>query len=258
VYEVHCASDYLGQIRVTMSVWTPCQMKRCGSGYVDSQKEIFMDTCTLQYSIRRKLLAGATDAVLVKAAKSGDHTAFAQLWERHSNKVFLTVCRITGNRDDAEDVLQEAWMKVYTHLKTFVGRASFSTWVTRIAINSALMALRRKRAHPETSMDVYDGDAWHFLDVADQTEDVEELFTRQESAQCLKRAIGRLKPRLRKVVEIHQLNDSSLRETTDLAGITIGATKSRLLRARLSLRKALQRESEETSLRHREHHIRSV
>ncbi|WP_263354164.1 RNA polymerase sigma factor [Acidicapsa acidisoli] len=218
-------------------------MKSCGSGYVDSQKGIFMDTCTLQYGISRKLLAGATDAVLVKAAKSGDHTAFAQLWERHSNKVFLTVCRITGNRDDAEDVLQEAWMKVYTHLKTFVGRASFSTWVTRIAINSALMALRRKRAHPETSMEVYVGDAWHFLEVADQTKDVEELFTRQESAQRLKQAIRRLRPRLRKVVEIQQLNDRSLKETADLAGITVGATKSRLFHARISLRKALQRES---------------
>ena len=199
-----------------------------------------MDTCISQYDFSRKLLAGVTDTVLVTAAKSGDQTAFTQLWERHSNKVFRRVYRITGNRDDAEDVLQEAWMKAYAHLKTFAGRASFSTWITRIAINSALMALRRKRTHPETSMEFYDGETWRFLDVADQAKDVEELFTMNESAQRLKRAICRLKPIQRKVVEIRHLGEESLKETADLAGISMGATKSRLLRARISLRKALQ------------------
>ena len=199
-----------------------------------------MDTCISQYDFSRKLLAGATDTVLVSAAKSGDHTAFAQLWERHSNKVFRRIYRITGNRDDAEDVLQEAWMKAYAHLKTFAGRASFSTWITRIAINSALMTLRRKRTHPEASMEVYDGETWRCMDVADQTKDVEELFTRQERAQRLKRAICRLKPLQRKVVEIHYLREGSLKETADLAAISKGATKSRLSRARISLRNALQ------------------
>ena len=134
-------------------------------------------------------------------------------------------------------------MKAYAHLKAFEGRASFSTWITRIAINSALMALRRKRTHPETTMEFYDGETWRFLDVADQTKDVEELFTRRESAQRLKRAICRLKPLQRKAVKIHYLNDGSLKETADLAGISMGATKSRLSRARISLRKALQSES---------------
>jgi RNA polymerase sigma-70 factor, ECF subfamily len=222
-------------------------MKSCASGYGDSQKGIFMDACISQYDFSRTLLAEATDAVLVTAAKSGDDTAFAQLWERHSTKVLRRVYRITGNRDDAEDVLQEAWMKAYAHLKAFEGRASFSTWITRIAINSALMALRRKRAHPESSMEVYDGETWRSLDVADQTKDVEELFTRHESAQRLKRAICRLKPLQRKVVEIHQLNDGSIKETADLAGISTGATKSRLSRARASLRKALQQKSASVS-----------
>ena len=199
-----------------------------------------MDTCIAQYDNNRILLAGATDAILVSAAKSGDHTAFAQLWERHSNKVFRRVYRITGNRDDAEDVVQEAWMKAYAHLKTFAGRASFSTWITRIAINSALMALRMKRAHPETSMEVYDGEAWRILEAVDQTKDVEELFTRQESAQRLRRAIRGLKPPLRKVVEIHQLNQGSVKEIANLAGISMAATKSRLYRARSSLRRALR------------------
>ena len=137
-------------------------------------------------------------------------------------------------------------MKAYAHLKTFAGRASFSTWITRIAVNSALMALRRKRAHPESSMEVYDGETWRSLDVADQTKGVEEILTRHENAQRLKRAICRLKPRQRKVVEIHQLHDGSIEETADLAGISVSATKSRLSRARISLREALQSKERES------------
>src|ERR1700723_2580335 len=104
-----------------------------------------------------KLVArGATDEVLVAAAKSGDHAAFVELWARHSNTAFKTAYRIMRNQDDAEDAIQEAWMKAYVHLNTFDGRAKFSTWLTRITINSALMTLRRRRTHPETSMEVDD------------------------------------------------------------------------------------------------------
>src|ERR1700756_4706085 len=90
------------------------------------------------------LTAAATDEVLVGAAKAGDRPAFAELWERHSNTAFKMAHRITKNLEDAEDVIQDAWLKAYVHLATFDGRARFSTWLTRIVINSALMTLRRK------------------------------------------------------------------------------------------------------------------
>src|SRR6266481_4030014 len=96
--------------------------------------------------------SAATDEDLVAAAKSGDHPAFVELWTRHSKIAFNMVYRITGNRDDAEDVVQDAWMKAYVHLNTFDGRSQCSTWVTRIAINSALEILQKTRARPETSM----------------------------------------------------------------------------------------------------------
>jgi RNA polymerase sigma-70 factor (ECF subfamily) len=76
-------------------------------------------------------------------------------------------------------------MKAYVHLKTFDGRAKFSTWLTRIAINSALMTLRRKRAHPETSMEVTDGNTWQHWEVADQTKDVEKLYATHEGVGAL-------------------------------------------------------------------------
>ena len=181
-----------------------------------------------------------TDDVLVAAAKLGDHHAFAELWTRHSKIAFNMAYRITGNRDDAEDTIQDAWMKAYTHLNTFDGRAKFSTWLTRIAINSSLMILRRKRARPERSMEITDGDSWQPWEIADQTKNVEELYARHERVEHLRRAICCLKPTLRNVVEIHQSNDSSVKEVAELAGISVAATKSRLLRARKILREALK------------------
>jgi RNA polymerase sigma-70 factor, ECF subfamily len=158
--------------------------------------------------------SAATDEVLVAAAKLRDHHAFVELWTRHSRKTFNVAYRVTGNQDDAEDAIQDAWMKAYMHLDTFDGRAKFSTWLTRIAINSSLMILRRKRARSETSMEIKDGDTGQHWEIAD----------------------GRLHPTLRNVVEIRQSNDHSVKEVAELAGISVAATKSRLLRARKILR----------------------
>jgi RNA polymerase sigma-70 factor (ECF subfamily) len=181
-----------------------------------------------------------TDEVLVAAAKLGDHPAFLELWTRHSSRAFKTTYRITGNRADAEDAIQDAWMKAYLHLNTFDGRAQFATWLTRIAINSSLMILRRKRARPETSMEIAEGDTWQHWEIADQTKNVEELYARYERVERLKRAICRLQPTLRNMVEIQQSNDRSLKEVAELAGISVAATKSRLLRARKILRKTCE------------------
>jgi len=202
---------------------------------------VFMNTLGFQDEIDMKLVAAdATDEALVAAAKLGNHPAFAELWTRHSNRAFKTAYRIVGNRDDAEDVIQDAWMKTYVHLKTFDGRSKFSTWLIRITINSALMTLRKKRVHPETSLEVVvDGESWHHGEIADPTEDVEDFYARCERVESLRRAICRLQPTLRNVVEIHQSNDRSVKEIAELAGISLAATKSRLLRARKVLRRTL-------------------
>jgi RNA polymerase sigma-70 factor, ECF subfamily len=187
-----------------------------------------------------KLVASAaTDEALVAAARLGNHPAFSELWTRHSNTAFKMAYRIVGNRDDAEDVIQDAWMKAYVHLRTFGGRSKFSTWLIRITINSALMTLRRKRVHPETSIEVVDGESRQRREIADPTEDVEDFYARCERVESLRRAICRLQPTLRNVIEIHQLNDRSVKEIAELAGISLAATKSRLLRARKVLRRAL-------------------
>jgi RNA polymerase sigma-70 factor, ECF subfamily len=178
-----------------------------------------------------------TDEALVAAAKSGDHAAFLELWARHSNRAFKTAYRITGNQNDAEDAFQDAWMRAYMHLNTFDGRAKFSTWLTRIAINSSLKVLRTKRAHPETSIGITHDDSWQHLEIVDPAKNAEEVYVTHEGLERLRGAICRLKPSLRTVLEIHQSNDRSLKEVAEFAGISVAATKSRLSRAKKSLRK---------------------
>src|ERR1700728_4621571 len=95
----------------------------------------------------------ACDTYLVAATKDGDHQAYAELCRRHSPQIFRTVLRITGNTADAEDTLQEALLKAYIHIRGFEGRSAFSSWLTRIAINSALMLLRKKRSQPVFSFE---------------------------------------------------------------------------------------------------------
>jgi RNA polymerase sigma-70 factor (ECF subfamily) len=180
-----------------------------------------------------------TDEILVAAAKSGDRPAFLELWTRHSSRAFKTAYRITGNRYDAEDAFQDTWMRAYVHLNTFDGRARFSTWLTRIAINSSLMILRAKRAHPGTYIEITDGDTWQHLEIADTAKNAEEIYLTHEGLERLRRASRRLTPSLRNVLETHQSNDSSLKEVAEFTGISVAATKSRLTRAKRTLRKAL-------------------
>jgi RNA polymerase sigma factor (sigma-70 family) len=206
------------------------------------QEAVLMESSGLQNEFKLNFVdSAATDEALVAASKRGDHPSFVELWTRHSNRAFKMVYRITGNRDDAEDAIQEAWMKAYMHLSTFDGRAKFSTWLTRIAINSALMTLRRKRAHPETSMDwSADGEIWQQWEMADKRANTEEHYVRKETERHLKRAIHRLRPALRTIIEIQQAHDSSVKEISEVAGISVAAAKSRLLRARTVLRRSLR------------------
>jgi RNA polymerase sigma-70 factor (ECF subfamily) len=204
-----------------------------------------MDSQRQQDELRANVKFAAvvpTDDILVADTKLGDHHAFAELWTRHSKTAFKMAYRITRNRDDAEDAIQDTWMKAYAHLNTFDGRAKFSTWLTRIAINSSLMILRRKRSRPESSMEITDGDTWQHFEIADQAKNAEEVYAAHERLELLRRAIGCLQPLLRNVVEIHQSNDRSVKEIAELAGISVSATKSRLLRARKALRRAFERE----------------
>ena len=201
-----------------------------------------MQSCGVRAKIDLNSFGPSTsEAILVEAAKSGSHSAYEELWARHSDTAFRSAYRILRNRDDAEDTLQDAWMKAFVHLKTFDGRSKFSTWLTRIAINSALMVLRRKRSHPETSIDGSgDGETWDQWEVPDNRSNIEDLYLKKEAELKLKEAIESLRPPLRFVMEIQRLHYGTNKEIADAAGISVAAVKSRLVRARALLRSSLQ------------------
>jgi RNA polymerase sigma-70 factor (ECF subfamily) len=182
-----------------------------------------------------------SDALLVSAAKSGDAIAFVELSARHSEMILRRTYRIVKNWQDAEDVLQESFMKAFVHLNGFQERSSFSSWLTRIAINSSLMLLRKRRGHLEISTDAMCdefGD-WNRWGPRDGAESPESRCARREREELLKGAIQRLPPLLREVVQLSHGEDRSMEEVAQFLGISVPAVKSRLARARTALRTSL-------------------
>jgi RNA polymerase sigma-70 factor (ECF subfamily) len=191
-----------------------------------------------------------SDEMLVSYARSGDATAFVELTKRHANKVFQAAYRITRNRQDAEDALQDSFLRAFVHVKDFQEKSSFATWLTRIAINSALMILRKKRGGSEIPLDGSDGqngnfDAWEPRSYLD---DPESSYFRREKRRLLRRAIDQLPPVSRDVVQLRQTRDCSVKEIAQSLGITVSAVKSRLSRANSALRASLLQTGSEPPL----------
>jgi RNA polymerase sigma-70 factor (ECF subfamily) len=181
------------------------------------------------------------EGLLISAAKSGDTVAFVELSERHSNKILRRVYRIVKNWQDAEDVLQESLMRAFLHLKDFEERSSFSSWLTRIAINFALMSLRKKRGYIEISMEVINDDhgTGYRWEPRDPAESPESHCSRREREDLLEGAIRRLPPTLRQVVQMKLIDGRSGEEVSQTLGISVPAAKSRLARAKMALRVSL-------------------
>jgi RNA polymerase sigma-70 factor (ECF subfamily) len=182
-----------------------------------------------------------SEAALVSMAKLGDKDAFVELSQLHSTKILRTIFHITRNWHDAEDALQDAMLRAFSHLKDFQEKSSFCTWLTRIAINSALMMLRKKRVCYEIPIEGSDdsGDNYERWEAKSSAENPESRLARKEKEELLNDAILRLPQTLRVVVELRQARGSSTKEIAQALGITVPAVKSRLSRARLSLRAAL-------------------
>lgn len=173
------------------------------------------------------------------ASKDGHQAAFGELFARYSQRILRTTLRITRNREDAEDAVQDSFLNALVHIGSFEGRSSFSSWLTRIAINSALMKLRKNRAYPEVSIDGPTGASEDFApyESADPQPNPEERFARRQRDRILAGAVRSLRPSLRQIVEIRRLRGSSLRETARILGISTAAAKSRLHHARVALRR---------------------
>jgi RNA polymerase sigma-70 factor (ECF subfamily) len=188
--------------------------------------------------------ANIDESTLVAQAREGDTIAFGELVRRYEGKIFRLAQHITQNREDAEDVLQETFLKAYEHLDQFQGNSKFYTWIVRIAVNQALMKLRRRKADRSVSLDetIDTGEDTIVREIAAWGEDPEQRFSREELGELLDSAVQGLEPPYRSVFVLRDIEDLSTEETADALGLSVPAVKSRLLRARLQLREKLTRQ----------------
>jgi RNA polymerase sigma-70 factor (ECF subfamily) len=188
--------------------------------------------------------AGIDESALVAQSRDGNTAAFAELVRRYEGKIFRLAQHVTQNREDAEDVLQETFMKAYEHLDQFQGNSKFYTWIVRIAVNQALMKLRRRKTGKTVSLDetIDTGEDTVVREIAAWDENPEQRFSREEMGEILDSAIQGLEPPYRSVFVLRDIEELSTEETADALGLSIPAVKSRLLRARLQLREKLTRQ----------------
>jgi RNA polymerase sigma-70 factor, ECF subfamily len=177
---------------------------------------------------------------LLAEAKNGKSEAFESLCEPHRARLFNAALRITRNREDAEDALQNSLLQAFIHIKNFRGNSSFSTWLTRIVINSALM-IRRKSHNARlvfTDDSQQSGDGKVSLQIPDRSPNPEQSYSERERTRMLHQAISRLRPRIREVIEVGQLRELPIKETARVLDISVAAAKGRFFHARAVLRRS--------------------
>src|SRR6202451_4425996 len=183
------------------------------------------------------------ELALVQAAKAGDVGAFEDLVRRYDRNVFRIAQHITQNREDAEDVVQDAFLKAYEKLDQFQGNSKFYTWLVRIAVNESLMRLRKRRTRRMVSIDADAGPEEGSMprNLAEWRPDPEMMYGQSELAEILRKTIQGLPPGFRVVFVLRDVEGLSTEETAETLGLSVPAVKSRLLRARLQLRERLSR-----------------
>ena len=182
----------------------------------------------------------ANERTLVVAAKNGDKQAFETLFKRYRQKTLAVVLRYARVVEDAEDIVQQSFYKAFVHLSQFQGESSFSTWLTRIAINEALMFLRRIGAVREVSIDdIRDAGSADSLGIPDSNADPETRCSQREEVRILSKAVRNLRPRLRTTIVLRELRELSTSETACCMGLSVAAVKARIFHGKRKLRQKL-------------------
>ena len=183
------------------------------------------------------------DIALVERVRAGDVAAYDQLVRKYERQIFRISQHITQNREDAEDVMQDAFLKAYEKLDQFQGNSKFYTWLVRIAVNESLMRLRKRRTGKLVSIDedLETEEGTVPRDLADWAPDPEQNYNQSELAEILRKTIQGLPPGFRVVFTLRDIDGLSTEETAESLGLSVPAVKSRLLRARLQLRERLSR-----------------
>jgi RNA polymerase sigma-70 factor, ECF subfamily len=182
----------------------------------------------------------AGERTLVAAAKNGDEQAFETLFKRYQRRTFAVVLRYTRVVEDAEDIVQQSFYKAFVHLCQFQGESSFSTWLTRIAINEALMFLRSIGAVRKVSIDdILDAGSADSLGIPDSNADPETRCSQREEVRILSKAVRNLRPRLRTTIVLSELRELSTSETARRMGLSVATVKARRFRGKRELRQKL-------------------
>ena len=183
------------------------------------------------------------EPALVGAAKTGDRAAFTELVHRYEKKIYRLALNITQNREDAEDAMQEAFLKSYSHLGEFQGDSRFYTWLVRITVNEALMKLRKRRPNQVSIDEPVKGEEEDYMprEIEDWGPSPEQKYAQTELAGILSSVIEKLEEEYRIVFVLRDVEELSTEQTAELLSLSIPAVKSRLLRARLKLREKLNR-----------------
>jgi RNA polymerase sigma-70 factor, ECF subfamily len=186
--------------------------------------------------------AEAPDDDLITAAQRGDHQAFTELCERHSSVTRTKIFSIVRNHEDAEDAFQDTLLRAYTHLASFRRSCRFSTWLTAIGVNSALMILRKRRLRRETSATTssLDTDTVEIKEFVDRSPGPEAIYLKQQTILLVRREVEKLLPSLRSAVYHYYGSDCTLKEAAQAQQISLAAAKSRLGRVRGKLRSSLE------------------
>lgn len=189
----------------------------------------------LDFHVKQRELA--QDKELVSAAQAGSPGDFAELYSLYSRRLYKSIIAITKNAEDAEDVLQETFLRAYLAIHTFEGRSTIYSWLTRIAINSSLMLLRKRRARAEVLFDPQPDALSETLcfEIPDQAPTPERVYELRHRRVALVRAIRNLDTRLRRPIQMRITTESSIKEIGRALNISEAAVKTRLHRARLRL-----------------------
>jgi RNA polymerase sigma-70 factor (ECF subfamily) len=186
---------------------------------------------------KTKRQALTEDERLMREGFKGNHSALEKLFRRHTGALYQSALRLLGNHEDAEDALQDGMLSAYRNLRRFEGRSQFSTWLTRIVINAALMRLRSQRSRPAVSMDEPMGETELTIaeHLADPGPNPEQLFGRQELGEIVEENLMALSADMQAVVRLRDLEGLSTREAAKALAVPENTLKSRLHRARNQL-----------------------
>jgi RNA polymerase sigma-70 factor (ECF subfamily) len=173
------------------------------------------------------------ESAVVQRALAGDAHAQEQLFVRHSGRLYRTALALLHNKEDAEDAVQDGICRAYINLRFFQGRSSFATWLTRIVINSALMMLRRKRVHPEASLDeILEGQSWLPRAAVNAGPDPEQICATAQINELVEQHVRQLPASLRTAFRLAVRRGLSAAESSQSLGISVSAFKSRIFWAR--------------------------